>query len=410
MARVLIAGNGYAGFTAAGILLDRTDYEVVLVSAEHYPHYCPHLLPELGAGLITTDSLLLAEPEDYSRQRLTFLPGRRLEKIDEKENVAYLSDGSEIRFDMMLAATGSEVFVPDSIRKTVNLNCANVISMKHLADAEKLLGLISAGARHITIIGAGRIGVLAAGALVKKNLEVTVVDIAPHALAAMVIPEIGELVDARLREMGIKLMTSTVIKESEDDGYTVFSLKTEEGVSIPSHAVIVATGVRPSFGYLKDRVQYADGILVDNQMRTSDPFIFAAGDVVQFFTYTGRRRVVPLVLNAVRQARVAALNMAGEKVGSPPNFEGNIVRLNRHAVISIGEKQGTDIDVLDESDSRTAIIREGTEITGIQFFGAAEEAASLASLIGKKFSPAAIKTIKSQLKNFFPYLVGGGFR
>lgn len=410
MGRVLIAGNGYAGYTAASILLDRSDHEVVLVSAEHYPHYCPHLLPDYGAGLITLDSLLLAEPEDYSRPGLTFLPGRQLEKVDEKENIACLSDGTSIKFDYLIAATGSQVYIPEALSRSINLNCANVLSVKHITDAERMLGLVSQGARRFTIIGAGRIGVLTAEALVKKGLEVTMVDIAPHSLAAMVIPEIGRLVDDHLRQMGINLLTSTTVESSEDDGYSVFSIKMADGTVIPSHVVIVATGVKPSVSYLAGRIDSADGLPVNQHMQTADPSIYAAGDVVQYHTLTGRRKVVPLVINAVRQARTAALNIAGQKTSAPPSFEGNIVRLNDRAVISIGEKQGSDIDLIETKEFSLALIREGTEVVGVEFFGPPESAGSLASLVSRKFAPGSISTLKYQLLHFFPYLLAGGTR
>ncbi len=391
MERVLIVGNGYAGLAAARTLAGEKGVSVTVVSAERRPAYCLHLLPDVAAGRKTPADLHLAGPGEYGEIGVVFRGGARVDRILARDRKAILSTGEELPFDKALLATGSRTSAPEIFAKPM-AECANVISLRRMAEAIALRTLIEEGARNIVIAGAGRIGVLLAEALKESEVTVTLIDIAPQILATMLDP----CVAARLRpeldaRRNTRILTGRPVDRVHAEGGRVREIGLSDGTRVPCDVLVVATGVTPNREILDGVPSSPDGVPVNNRMETAAPGIFAAGDVVAFETISGGTEPGQLILNARMQGDVAARNIAGGNAVCPPSFTGNVVKIGPLTGARVGDVYGTDHADFPVGRSFVRLTLSGytatgvQAVTGLQFVGLAEDLRGLVPAVLKKF-------------------------
>ncbi len=304
---IVILGGGGAGNTAAETLR-REGYagRLVMVSADSsVPYDRPNLSKDYLAGSAPEEWIPLRPPEFYRERDIELHLGARAGSIDRKARRLVLESGGEHSYDMLLLATGAE---------PVRLGVAggdlpHVCYLRSLADSRAIIGK-AADARSAVVIGASFIGLEAAAALRARNLDVHVAAPEEIPMARIMGPEIGGFVRALHEEHGVHFHLGTTVAAIEPG-----QVRLANGQTLAADLVVVGIGVRPALDLAQRAGLDIDrGVVVDRHLRTSDPAIFAAGDIARWpDPHTGDKIRVEHWVVAERQGQTAARNMIGQR-------------------------------------------------------------------------------------------------
>ncbi|MGI5454621.1 NAD(P)/FAD-dependent oxidoreductase [Streptomyces sp. CA-249302] len=319
----VIVGGGLAGAKAAETLrAEGFSGRVILICDERdHPYERPPLSKGYLLGKEERDSVFVHEPAWYAQNDIELHLGETVDAIDrEAKTVRFGEDGTLVRYDKLLIATGAEprrLDIPGT-------DLAGVHHLRRLAHAERLKGVLAALGRdngHIVIAGAGWIGLEVAAAAREYGAEVTVVEPLQTPLHAVLGPELGGLFAELHRDHGVRFHFGARLTEIVGQDGMVLAARTDDGEEHPAHDVLAAIGAAPRIGLaeaagleIADR-EYGGGIVVDDRLRTSDPDIHAAGDVVSFphALFDTRLRVEHWA-NALNGGPAAARAMLGKDV------------------------------------------------------------------------------------------------
>ncbi|MFE1228283.1 NAD(P)/FAD-dependent oxidoreductase [Streptomyces sp. NPDC058745] len=282
----VIVGGGLAGAKAAETLRAEGFNGRVILIGDERDH--PYERPPLSKGYLIAkderDSVFVHEAAWYAQNDIELHLGQAVTTVDRAAHTVRLGDGTTIRYDRLLLATGSEprrLDIPGT-------GLAGVHHLRRLAHADRLRHVLAALGRdngHLVIAGAGWIGLEVAAAARGYGAEVTVVESAPTPLHQVLGPELGQLFADLHAEHGVRFHFGGRLTEIVGQDGMVLAVRADDGEEHPAHAVLAAIGAAPrtalaeSAGLaLVDRA-HGGGIAVDESLRTSDPEIFAAGDV-----------------------------------------------------------------------------------------------------------------------------------
>ncbi|MEU9578211.1 NAD(P)/FAD-dependent oxidoreductase [Streptomyces chilikensis] len=319
----VIVGGGLAGAKAAETLrAEGFSGRVILIGDERdHPYERPPLSKGYLLGSAERDGALVHEPAWYAAHDVELHLGQTVDAIDTAARTVRLGDdGSFVHYDKLLLATGAEprrLDVPGT-------DLAGVHHLRRFAHAERLKGVLAALGRdngHLLIAGAGWIGLEVAAAGRHYGAEVTVVEPAPTPLHGVLGPELGNVFAELHREHGVRFRFGARLTEIVGQDGLVLAARTEDGEEHPAHAVLAAIGAAPRTALaeaagleLVPREQ-GGGIAVDASLRTSDPHVFAAGDVAAFpHPLFGARLRVEHWANALHGGPAAARAMLGREV------------------------------------------------------------------------------------------------
>ncbi|MDX3580488.1 NAD(P)/FAD-dependent oxidoreductase [Streptomyces europaeiscabiei] len=319
----VIVGGGLAGAKAAETLRAEgfTGRVILICDERDHPYERPPLSKGYLLGKKERDSVFVHEPSWYARNDIELHLGQTVDAIDRTaKTVRFGDDGTLVHYDKLLIATGAEprrLDIPGT-------DLAGVHHLRRLAHAERLKGVLAALGRdngHLVVAGAGWIGLEVAAAAREYGAEVTVVEPEPTPLHGVLGPELGNLFAELHREHGVRFHFGAQLTEIVGQDGMVLAARTDTGEEHPAHDVLAAIGAAPRVGLaeaagleLADRSQ-GGGIAVDARLRTSDPSIYAAGDVVSFphALFDTRLRVEHWA-NALNGGPAAALAMLGRDV------------------------------------------------------------------------------------------------
>jgi NAD(P)H-nitrite reductase large subunit len=306
--RHLILGNGPAGVIAAERIRHlRPNDSIVLVGSENSPPYSRLAIPYLLVGNISEEGTFLRKDANHYLKLKIDQKKAQAIKIDSQKQLVTFDNSESVAYDRLLIATGS---VP--IRPPIpGIDLPGVYSCWTLEDARAIKRLMKPGAR-ILQMGAGFIGCIILEALAGKDVELTVVEMGDRMVPRMMTEVAGGLIKRWVEEKGIKVHTNTKV-ESIIKNKTGLQVALSNGNCIDTDLVISATGVKPNIAFLKDsNLNIRTGIVVNDQMQTSDPNIFAAGDVTESIDFCSGQPIINAIQpNAADQAMIAATNMAG---------------------------------------------------------------------------------------------------
>jgi nitrite reductase (NADH) large subunit len=275
--KLVIVGAGIAGVSAAEACRETSpDSEILLLSKEdELPYYRLNLTRYL-AGEIPSDQLALKPATWFDDNRIEFLRGVELGGLDPAAKEVRLRDGSRRPFDRLILTAGSHPFVPP----LPGASRENVTVLRTRTDADRLLTLAAGGA-HCVCIGGGLLGLETAGALSRQGASVTLLEGHGWLMPRQLNERAGRWLEGRLGGAGITLRKHAVTRELVGDEQ-VRGVLLEDGVTLPADAVVLATGVRPN-SYLARQagLHVNQGILVDDNLRTSHPDVYAAGDICE---------------------------------------------------------------------------------------------------------------------------------
>ncbi|BDH03940.1 NAD(P)/FAD-dependent oxidoreductase [Streptomyces seoulensis] len=319
----VIVGGGLAGAKAAETLRAEgfTGRVILICDERDHPYGRPPLSKGHLLGKEERDSVFVHEPAWYARNDIELHLGQTVDAVDREARTVRLGDdGTLIRYDKLLLVTGAEprrLDVPGT-------GLAGVHHLRRLAHAERLKGVLAALGRdngHLVIAGAGWIGLEVAAAAREYGAEVTVIEPEPTPLHGALGPELGNLFAELHREHGVRFHFGVRLTEIIGQDGMVLAVRTDDGEEHPAHDVLAAIGAAPRTGLaeaagleLADRA-FGGGIAVDEHLRTSDPDIFAAGDVASFpLPLFGTRLRVEHWANALNGGPAAARAMLGQDV------------------------------------------------------------------------------------------------
>jgi 3-phenylpropionate/trans-cinnamate dioxygenase ferredoxin reductase component len=306
---VVIVGAGHAGVqTAASLREEGFDGPVLLIGDENE---LPYHKPPLSKTFIKDPE---AKPQPlrgeafYTGSAVDYRPGIRIDRIDAAGRRLEIASGGQLPFDRLILATGSR----PRILPLPGSKLSGVVSLRSVADA-RLIRALSTQSEEVVILGGGFIGLEIAATLKAAGRKVTVVEAVDRLLGRAVAPVIASHVRQRLEASGVRIVTGTTIARLESHNGHVSAAATSSGERLPAQMVIIGIGVMPNVE-LADAagIAIANGIRVDQQMRSSAPDIFAVGDVASYRHWlTGGDVRLESVQNATDQARLAARTIVG---------------------------------------------------------------------------------------------------
>ncbi|MFF1298838.1 MULTISPECIES: NAD(P)/FAD-dependent oxidoreductase [unclassified Streptomyces] len=316
----VIVGGGLAGAKAAETLRAEgfTGRVILICDERDHPYERPPLSKGYLLGKEERDSVFVHEPAWYARNDIELHLGQTVDAIGRTaKTVRFGDDGTLVHYDKLLIATGAEprrLDIPGT-------DLAGVHHLRRLAHAERLKGVLAALGRdngHIVIAGAGWIGLEVAAAAREYGAEVTVVEPEPTPLHSVLGPELGSLFADLHRERGVRFHFGAKLTEIVGQDGMVLAARTDDGEEHPAHDVLAAIGAAPRIALaeaagleIAERA-YGGGIVVDERLRTSDPDIYAAGDVASFHhALFGTRLRVEHWANALNGGPSAARAMLG---------------------------------------------------------------------------------------------------
>jgi NAD(P)H-nitrite reductase large subunit len=305
--KYVLIGNSTAAIGAIeGIRQVDREGEITVVSREPYHTYSRPLISYMIAGKTDEQRMKYRDDAFYKTMRCSTVLGKAAVKIDKNRCAAILDDNTEISYDRLLVATGSEPSIPpvpglESVE--------NKTAFMSLDDARKLMGMLAPDAR-VLIMGAGLTGLKCAECICGKVAGITVVDLAPRILPGVLDDEGAGIIRAHFEKKNIEFMTDTRI-EAFKNNTALFSDGKKTGFDI----LVIAAGIRPNTGLVKDMGgEVRHGIVVNEFMQTTIKGIYAAGDCCESIDVSsGRCCLIPLLPNAYMQGECAGINMAGGK-------------------------------------------------------------------------------------------------
>ena len=322
---VVIAGAGIAGASAAETLR-REGFagRIVLVGDEPEP---PYERPPLSKGYLlgTTpeEKLFPRGAEGYAALGIELRTGARVKRLDAGAHRLALADGETLAFDRLLIATGGVargLAVPGA-------DLAGIHTLRTLSDARALRAGIAdvgrAGGR-VVVIGAGFIGSEVAAACRALDVDVTVLEVLAAPLERVLGAEMGRVYADIHRGHGVDLRLGEGIAAFRGSGGRVEEVITSRGARVPCALALVGVGMRPADDWLAESgVARDDGVMVDAYCETTQPGIYAAGDVARWpYQLAGAPQPQFVRLehwdNALRQAEAAARNLLGKRVAYAP--------------------------------------------------------------------------------------------
>ena len=305
--RVVVVGAGVAGVTAAEELRRvLPDTELLLVGAEPYDFYNRMAITRLVSESASIDSLYLNRRDWAESRRVDFRRGVQATEIDRQNREVATADGERLEYDKVIIATGARPFVPT----LEGFGADGSFVLRTIDDAVQLQQYIRrTRCRTAVIVGAGLLGLEAAYNIAQLDVRVLVLDRGRWPLRRQLDEQAGALVWEMLQDLGIELLAQTEAQRVHAED-RVTGVELLDGTTLDAELCLVTAGIIPNAQLAKAAgLDVGVGITVDGGMRTSDPDIFAVGDVAE---HDGR----PFGLwpASVEQAQVAAANVAGAEV------------------------------------------------------------------------------------------------
>jgi NAD(P)H-nitrite reductase large subunit len=348
----VIIGAGAAGITAAKTIraCDKTAEIVMIAKDEHIHSRC--MLHKYLSGERDEHSLSFVEADFLNKYKIIFITPGEVTDIATSEKAVKLAGGVSVSYDKLLIATGADSFIPPigDFRKA-----KNVFGLRNLSDAQSIAKMVKPRGK-VVIVGSGLVGMDAAYALLEQKMDVTVVEMAEKILPIQLDEAAGKEYQRLFEEAGCKfILGRKAIETVANNENLVSQLILDDNTVLDCDFIIVAAGVRPAIACTaKSSINAESSIEVNEYMETSNPDIYAAGDV------TGLSGIWP---NAMKQGRTAACNMCGQKTSYDDTYAmKNTINFFGLVTLSLGRgvvKEGDEVLICEDKISyKRAIIRD----------------------------------------------------
>ncbi|WP_406194484.1 FAD-dependent oxidoreductase [Kitasatospora sp. NBC_01560] len=309
---VVIVGASLGGAKAAEALR-AAGYRggIVLIGDEHErPYERPPLSKGYLLGKTPREKIYVHPPQWYAEHDVTLRLGTPVTAIDPAAHTVTLADDGRIGYAKLLLTTGS---VPRRL-PVPGADQDGVLHLRRVEDSDRIRAVLRPGAR-IVVIGAGWIGLETAAAARTAGADVTVLEAAELPLLRVLGREVAQVFADLHRDHGVELRFNASVEELTGTGGTVTGVRLADGSTVAADAVIVGIGISPVTALAEAAgLETENGIRTDEHLRTSDPDIYAAGDVASaFHPLFGRHLRVEHWANAVNQPQTAARALLGRE-------------------------------------------------------------------------------------------------
>ncbi len=399
----LILGAGPAGIIAAETLRKHCPQDrITVVGDEKEAPYSRMAIPYLLIGNIEEKGTWLRKGATHFADLRVELVQARASKVDAAEKNVVLDNGQTLTFDQLLIATGSHPVRPP----IPGLDLPGVHTCWTLEDARAIAALAKPGAKVLQM-GAGFIGCIIMEALKQRGVELSVVEMGDRMVPRMMGPMAGGMIRDWCEAKGVKVFTGTKVeaieKADESTGLvgkiagalglgggagSGLRVRLSGGQSVEADLVISATGVRPAIGFLEGSgITCLQGILTNERMQTNVPGIYAAGDCAEAFDMVSGKTIVSAIQpNAAEQARVAALNMAGQDTTLKGVTQINVLDTLGLISTSFGNWQGVEggehVELTDQAEGKHLSLQfDGDVLVGCNAVGWTQHVGAMRGLV-----------------------------
>lgn len=398
--RVIIIGNGLAGTIAAKTLReqDRT-LEIDVFADEKYHYYPRPNLIEFLAGNLPLEKIFAFPEEWYSEQNVNVHLEKSGMRIFPDSKEIEVAGGKREKYDFLVLANGSLAFVPP----IKGAEKQGVFTLRTLDDAFEILDCLK-DRRRVTVIGGGLLGLETARAVKSRDVDVEVVEFFDHLLPRQLDPQGGSLLKGQIEKMGINVHLGLTCEEVLGQD-SVTGLRFKGGREIQTDVALVAAGVRPNLRIAQEAGLETDrGLVVDDYLQSSHPDIWAAGDITQ---HAGR--VYGIIPASFNQARIAALNVLGQRQKYEGTIPSNTLKVLGIDLTSVGMVNPEDESFeelreenADKGTYKKIVVKNG-EVCGLICIGTKKGVSEISRLISRKANVEKWKD--SLLEDDFDYSV-----
>jgi len=312
MSGVVVVGAGHgAGQLVASLRHKNFDGRITLIGDERwYPYQRPPLSKKFLAGELPPERLHFKPESFYADQQIDVRIGSRIVAIDRQARTVTAEDGETFAYEKLVLATGGRPRRLD----LAGAELPGVHYLRSIDDVERIRADMTQ-ARRIGIVGAGYIGLEVAAVSAGLGLEVTVVETEDRVMSRVVSPDLSTFYQEVHRAHGVRILLSTGVT-AFSGRHRVDGIHLDPEGHLPVDLVVIGVGIVPNVELAAGcGLDVANGIVVDEHCRTSDPDIYALGDCTNHPNALYDRRVrLESVHNALEQAKTAAANICGESL------------------------------------------------------------------------------------------------
>ncbi|MBJ7471510.1 MAG: FAD-dependent oxidoreductase, partial [Solirubrobacteraceae bacterium] len=327
--RVVIVGNGVAGVTAASHLRRlHPECTIDMVSRSPYPFYNRIAITRLIHQPQGLGSLQLMPDHWYETQRVTQWLNTSVASIDRARREVVLGTGQALPYDRLIMATGARWAKPP----LPGIDTPGVFGLREAADAIRMRAYAqSRNVRRAAVLGGGLLGLEVAEALAKLGVDVTVVERGDSLAGHVLDPAAGRMLQRSVEAAGVRVRLGASVSEFVGER-RLRALRLADGEDIAAELAIICVGIEPLVSVARDAgLEIQRGLVVDEQMRTSDPAILACGDVAEFEGQLGGHWAI-----GAAQAEVAAVTAFGGTRAFRPSPVPTVLKLDGINVLSVG--------------------------------------------------------------------------
>ncbi|MEU1286056.1 FAD-dependent oxidoreductase [Kitasatospora sp. NPDC005856] len=308
---IVIVGASLGGAKAAEALRE-AGYRggIVLIGEEHErPYERPPLSKGYLQGKTPREKIHVHPPQWYAEHDVTLRLGTAVASIDPAGHTVTLADDGQVEYAKLLLTTGS---VPRRL-PVPGADLDGVLYLRRIEDSDRIKAALRPGAR-IAVIGAGWIGLEVAAAAREAGAEVTVLEALELPLLRVLGREVAQVFADLHREHGVDLRFGVKVTELTGEDGTVSGVRLADGTTVAADAVVVGIGISPATGLAEAAgLEVDNGVKTDQHLRTSDPDVYAAGDVANaYHPLFGRHVRVEHWANALNQPQTAARALLGQ--------------------------------------------------------------------------------------------------
>ena len=335
---IIVIIGGVAGGASAATRARRANEhaDIILFEKDEHVSFANCGLPYyIGGEIDERGKLLVASPQLLrERFRIDVRTRQEVTAIDRQRKTLRVfnhatGQSEEQRYDKLVLSPGAAPVVPPM----PGVDAANVFTLRNLADADRIKSAVTreGGVRHVTVIGAGFIGLEMVEQLVATGVKVTLVELQPQVLP-LFDPEMAQPLEADMRRAGVEVIVGDSVRQFECGGSHVTAVELMSGTRFETNAVVVGIGVRPNTRLALDAglvIGASGGIATNDVMQTNDPDIYAVGDAAEYpYGPTSSRMRVALAGPANRAGRIAGEHAAtGRAASMKPVLGTSIVRV-----------------------------------------------------------------------------------
>ena len=300
--KLVVIGNGMAPGRMLEDLIEKNPdaCDITIFNAEPRVNYNRLMLSPVLSGEKSYQDIITHDDDWYAERNITLHKASAISAIDRSAKTVTSYNGITCSYDKLVIATGSDPFIIPIPGKELD----GVLTYRDLDDVEAMIE-VSNSTGHAVVIGGGLLGLEAAAGLKAQGMDVTVLHLMPTLMERQLDPAAGFLLERAFENLGIKVITKANTHEIMGEDGKVTGVKLDDGTELPCKMVVMAVGIKPSAELATScGLDTNRGILVSDDMRTSDPDIFALGECVEH-----RGQCYGLVAPLYEMASVIAENL-----------------------------------------------------------------------------------------------------